>query len=113
MSKTSQLNRDSRFGIALLVKQDTSINLTSPWLKKESLEENQAPGVVLKMTESLQSSHYIFFYNFCPSLIAKLYERGLYSVGTAQKGKKGIPEMPVDRKAKRFRVFLFQQISLL
>ena len=33
------VNRDSRFGIALLVKQDTSINLTSTWLKKKALKK--------------------------------------------------------------------------
>ena len=44
-----------------------------------------------------------FFYNFfnSPILIAKLYETGLYGIGTAQKDRKGMPEIPVDSKMKR------------
>ena len=31
----------------------------------------------------------------------KLYERGLYGIGTAQKNRKGMRGMSVDRKMKR------------
>ena len=61
--------------------------------------------VVLKMTESLQNSHCMFF--FCsnsfkiPSFIMNLCGRGLYGIDTAQKDRKGTLDMPVDRKMKR------------
>ena len=42
---------------------------------KEIAKKNLGQGVVLKMTESLQSSHCMFFYNFfnSPSLKVKPY----------------------------------------
>ena len=73
--------------------------------KKESAEENLGPGVVLKMIESLQNSHCMVFFvdNFfnSPWLTVKLYERGLYGIGTAWKDRKRMPEMPFDRQIKR------------
>ena len=60
MPKTTQSNGASSFSIVVLVKQNTSINLTCTWVKK-SAEENLGPGVVLKMTESLENSHCMAF----------------------------------------------------
>ena len=40
-----------------------------------------------------------FFYS--PSLITKLYDRGLYGVGTARKDSVGMPELTADRKMRR------------
>ena len=71
--------------------------------KKESAEENLVPAVVLNMTESLQNTQCLYFFdNFfnSPSLIVKLYVGGLCGIGTAQKDRKGMPEMPVDSKMK-------------
>ena len=71
--------------------------------KKESAEKNLGPDVVLKMTESLQNSHCMIFPdNFfnSPSLIVKLYDRGLYGIGTAGENRKGIPEMLVDQNSR-------------
>ena len=53
MSKRSQTGGVLKFGIDVPVKQDTSINLTCTWVKKERTEEILGPAVVLKMTESL------------------------------------------------------------
>ena len=36
-----------------------------------------------------------------PSLIVKLYQRGLYGIGTAQNDRKGMLEVPIDKKMKR------------
>ena len=72
--------------------------------KKEKTEENLGPSVVLKMTECLENSYCtVFFDNFfnSPSLITKLYDRGLYGVGTARKDRLGMPKMVVDRKMRR------------
>ena len=45
---------------------------------------------------------YIFYSFFnSPLLIVKLYERSLYGIGTTRKDRKGMPEMPFDRKMKR------------
>ena len=85
--------------------------------KKESAEENLRPGVVLKMTESLQNSHCVIFflYNFynSPALVVKVYEKGLYGTDTAWNDRKGMPEMPVDRKMKRgnFEYLYSNQVS--
>ena len=52
------------------------------------------------MTECLKSSYCIAFFDNCynsPSLITKLYDRGLYGVGTARKDRVGMPEMTADR----------------
>ena len=71
--------------------------------EKESAEENLEPGVVLKMTESLQNNYCMVFYSFFNSSlrVVKLHEKGLYGISTAQKDRKGTPETPVDRKMKR------------
>ena len=72
--------------------------------KKEKTEENLCPSVVLKMTECLENSYCtVFFDNFfnSPSLITKLYDRGLYGVGTARKDRVEMPEMTGDRKMRR------------
>ena len=45
---------------------------------------------------------YIFYSFFnSPLLIVKLYERSLYGIGTTRKDRKGMQEMPFDRKMKR------------
>ena len=48
-------------------------------------------------------SLFSFFDKFSnsPTLIVKLYESCLYGIGTAQKDRKGMLEMLVDRKVKR------------
>ena len=56
------------------------------------------------MTECLENSYCtVFFDNFfnSPSLITKLYDRGLSGVGTARKDRVGMPEMTADRKTRR------------
>ena len=56
------------------------------------------------MTEGLVNSHCtVYFDNFfnSPSLIVKLFEKGLYGIGTARKDRKGMPEMPNDKKMCR------------
>ena len=72
--------------------------------KKEKTAENVGPSVVLKMTECLENSYCtVFFDNFFhgPSLITKLFDRGLYGVGTARKDRVGMTEMTADRKMRR------------
>ena len=60
MSKTSQSNGILSFHITILLKGYLyQFDLHS--YKKESGEENLGPGVVLKITESLQNSHSIVF----------------------------------------------------
>ena len=74
------------------------------------------PGFVLKMTESLQNSHCMFFYNFfsSPSPIAKLCEGGLYGIDTAWKDREGMLELPVDGNEENwYWVLVFRQGSLL
>ena len=76
--KVSLSNGVSSFGIVGLVKQNTSINLICTWGKKESAEKNLEPGFVLKITESLQNSHCMAYFDNLfnrRSLIMKLYER--------------------------------------
>ena len=71
---------------------------------KEKPEENLGPSVVLKLTNCLESSYCtVFFDNFfnSPSLITKLYDRGLCEVGAARKDRVGMPEMRADRKMRR------------
>ena len=56
------------------------------------------------MTECLKSSYCIgFFYNCfnSPSLTTKLYDRGLFEVGTARKDRVGIPKMMADGKMRK------------
>ena len=56
------------------------------------------------MAECLENSYCtVFFYNFSnsPLLITKLYDRGLYGVGTARKDRVGMPEMTPDKKMRR------------
>ena len=60
MSKTSQSNGILSSYITILVEGYLyQFDLHSD--KKESGEENLGPGVVLKITESLQNSHFIVF----------------------------------------------------
>ena len=60
MSKTSQSNGILSFHITILVKGYLyQFDLHSD--EKESREENLGPGVVVKITESLQNSHSIVF----------------------------------------------------
>ena len=71
--------------------------------KKEKTEENIGPSVLLKMSECLENSYCtVFFDNFfnIPSLMTKLYDPGLYSIGTARNDRVGTPEMTADRKMK-------------
>ena len=59
-SKTSQSNGILSFHITILVEGYLyQLDLHSD--KKESGEENLGPGVVVKITESLQNSHSIVF----------------------------------------------------
>ena len=55
------------------------------------------------MTECLENSYCtVFFYNFFNtlSLITKLFDRGLYGVGTARKNRVEMPKMTTDRKMR-------------
>ena len=72
--------------------------------KKESREENLGRSVVLALTECLKNTYgTIFFDNFfnSPSLIIKLFEKGLYGIGTTRVNRKGIPKMKPDKEMKR------------
>ena len=102
MSETSQSNWVSSFGIALLVKQDTSITLTCILVKKEAKKKFWDQVLFWKWLISLKMFIASFFDNLfnSPSLTVKLYERCLYAIGTTQKDRKGMPEMPIDRKMK-------------
>ena len=61
--------------------------------KKESREENLGPNVVLSLTECLEGTYCTFsvdnFFNGT-SLIIKLFDKGLFGVGTARMGMKEI-----------------------
>ena len=84
MSKASQSSGISSFGIIVLVRRDTSINLTC-------------------INKSFNSF----------SIIVKLYGRGLYGIDTARKNRKEMPEMPFDRNMKRgdFEYLYFDKVA--
>ena len=72
--------------------------------KKESREENLGPNVVLALTECLKDTQCtIFFDNLfnSPSLIIKLFDKGLYGIGTARMDKKGMLKMKPEKQMKR------------
>ena len=95
--KTNQSNGFSSFGIVVLVKQDTSINYTCTWVKKRGRKSRTRCCF-----KNDRSSHCIFFdIVFNSHSLVRLYERGLYCIGTVRKDRKGIPEMPVDRQTMR------------
>ena len=72
--------------------------------KKESREENLGPSVVLLLTECLEDTYStIFFGNFfkSPSLIIRLFNKGLYGIGTARMDRKRMLKMKPGKQVKR------------
>ena len=112
MSKTIQSNGVTSFGIDVLVKQNTCT-----WAKKKAQKKTWDQVLLWKWLNPFKTVtvSFFFFYNFfnIPSLIAKLYERGLYGIGNAQKDMKGMPEMPFKRKMKRgdFEYLYFDKVA--
>ena len=59
--------------------------------KKESREENLGPSVVFSLTECLEDMYCTILFDkffYSPSLIIKLFDKGLYRIGTARTGRK-------------------------
>ena len=93
----------------------TSINLICSWVKKKCrrksrirfcFENNWIP--------SKHSLHSFFDNSFnSPSRMAKLYERDLYGIDNARKDRRGMLEMPVNRKMKRgnFEYLYFKTVA--
>ena len=60
--------------------------------------------VVLQLTKDLERSFCtVFFENFfnCPQLIEKLFQKGIYGVGTVQANRKQMPKMIDNKQMKR------------
>ena len=61
-------------------------------------------SVVLRLVEGLKNTHAtIFFDNFfsSPTLIQKLFDDGLYGIGTVRKDRKHMPNLKADKELKR------------
>ena len=104
MQKRSELNVVSSFGIVVPVEQDTSISLTCTWMKKKAQKKLWEQVLFRKWLNPFKIiTAWLVFDNFFAnaSLKVKLYEGGLYGNGTARKDRKGMLEIPVDRKMKR------------
>ena len=116
MSRASQSNGISILGIVVLVKQYTPVKGTCSWVKEKAQKKSWDHLLFWKNKIPSKLSLYNFFDNFFnshSSLIVKLYERGLYGIGTARKGRKGMLEMFVDRKMKRgdFEYFYSDKVA--
>ena len=116
MSKASQSNGISSFSVIVLVKQDTTFNLTWTWVKKKAQKKIWDQVLFWKWLNPFKTlTVHSLFYDFhnSPSLLVKLW--GSYGTGTAWEDRKGMPEMPVDTKVEErgFRVLVFRQFSLL
>ena len=69
--------------------------------KKKRREENLGSSVTLPLTECLEHTYCTIFYeNFfnSPSLIIKLFDKGLYRIGTARMDRKGMSKMKPDKQ---------------
>ena len=77
--------------------------MTCTWVKKKA--QKKIWDQVLFENDGIHSkwSLNLFLDNLFNSLslIVKLYERGLYGIGIAQKDREGMLEIPVDRRMKR------------
>ena len=63
-----------------------------------------AEEVVLQFTKDLQRSFYTFYFdNFfnSPKLIEKLFQKGIYGIGTVRANRKQMPKMIDDKQIKR------------
>ena len=72
--------------------------------RRDVREENLGPSAALALTKSLEGTYCtIFFDNFfnSPSLIIKLFDKGLYGIGTARMDRKGMPKMKPDKQMKK------------
>ena len=74
-----------KFSFCCGLKQDIFTSLTCTWERKGTLSwGNLVESVVLSLCESLNSADcYVYFDNFftSPTLIAKLFENGIYGIG--------------------------------
>ena len=115
MSKTSQSNGILSFHITVLVKGYLyQFELHSG--KKEGGEENLGPGVVLKITESLQNSHWIVFLiisSTVPHLLSGFMIEVLYGICNPQKDRKRMPGDACWQKdeGRWYRVLVFRKGS--
>ena len=72
--------------------------------KKEKTEIGLGESVVLNLSQKLEGSYCtLYFDNFfnSPLLVNKLYEKGLYCVGTVRKDRRNMAVMPNDSNMKR------------
>ena len=72
--------------------------------KKEKTELGLGESVVLNLSQKLEGSYCtLYFDNFfsSPLLVSKLYEKGLYCVGTVRKDRCNMAVMPNDSNMKR------------
>ena len=74
--------------------------------RKQTPEFNLGLGekVVLQLTKDLERSFCtVYFDNFFngPKLIEKLFQKGIYNIGTIQASRKQMPKMIDDKQMKR------------
>ena len=74
--------------------------------RKQTPEFNLGLGekVVLQLTKDLERSFCtVYFDNFfnSPKLIEKLFQKGIYNIGTIQASRKQMPKMIDDKQMKR------------
>ncbi len=72
--------------------------------RKNTEELGIGEGVVLGLSEGLKNKFAtLYFDNFfnSPTLIKRLYERGLYGIGTVRSNRKHMPEMLADKQMQR------------
>ena len=73
---------------------------------KHTPEFNLGPGeeVVLQLTKDLEQSFCtVYFDNFfnSPKLIEKLFQKGIYGIGTVRANRKQMPKMIDDKQMKK------------
>lgn len=69
--------------------------------KKEAREDGLGETVVLQLAKKLEDTNcWLYFDNFfnSPTLIHKLYDRGIYAVGTQRSNRKFVPDMKPDKE---------------
>ena len=72
--------------------------------KKKESEIGLGENVVLTLSEKLKGTYCtLFFDNFfnSPTLVSRLFERQIYSIGTVQSNRKEMPPMKPDKEMKR------------
>ena len=76
--------------------------------KKLEREYNLGESVVLSLSESLRDTFCtLSFDNFfnSPILIAKLFDLGIYGIGTVRQNGKMMPKFPEDKSVKRGDIY--------